>query len=425
MTTRTDKLWQRACSLMPGGVSSPVRAFGSVGGTPRIIERAKGSRLYDVEGREYIDYIGSWGAMILGHGHPEVVRALMVCLERGTSYGTPCPQEIELAGEITARMPSIEKIRFVNSGTEAVMSAMRLVRAVTGRELIIKFTGCYHGHADALLVKAGSGVATLGLPDSPGVTRGSVETTLTADYNDLAAVERLFAAHRDAIAAVLVEPIAGNMGVVPGEDQFIHGLRELTATHGALFVFDEVMTGFRVSPGGAQAMYGITPDLTCLGKIIGGGLPVGAYGGRAELMDLVAPAGPVYQAGTLSGNPLAMTAGLATLRALDDAAYMALEKTSQALQRGLEEILREVNTPGVVQRVGSMLTLFLTDKPVRNFADAKAADQRRYAAFFHGMLDRGIHLPPSGYEAWFISAAHEEDAVDRTLTAATAALRAM
>lgn len=408
---------------MPGGVSSPVRAFGSVGGVPRIIERAQGCRLYDVEGREYIDYIGSWGAMILGHAAPQVVPAMTECLKGGTSFGTPSSIEIELAAEITSRMPSIEKIRFVSSGTEAVMSAMRLARAATGREHIIKFTGCYHGHSDALLVQAGSGVATLGLPDSPGVTRGSVKTTLTAPYNDLAAVKKLFGAHRGQIAAVIIEPIAGNMGVVSGDDEFIHGIHELTTAHGALLIFDEVMSGFRVAPGGAQAHYSVTPDLTTLGKVIGGGLPVGAYGGRAELMDLVAPTGPVYQAGTLSGNPLAMTAGLATLRALDDQAYAALSGVSTELQAGLEQALRAEHVPGIVQRAGSMLTLFFTDRPVRNFVDARAADHRRFAAFFHAMLERGIHLPPSGYEAWFVSAAHDQDAIEKTLIAARAALR--
>lgn len=423
MMTRNDELWRSALSLMPGGVSSPVRAFGSVGGVPRIIERAQGCRLYDVEGREYIDYIGSWGAMILGHAAPQVVSAMTECLKGGTSFGTPSTIEIELAAEITSRMPSIEKIRFVSSGTEAVMSAMRLARAATGREHIIKFTGCYHGHSDALLVQAGSGVATLGLPDSPGVTRGSVKTTLTAPYNDLAAVKKLFGAHRGQIAAVIIEPIAGNMGVVSGDDEFIHGIHELTTAHGALLIFDEVMSGFRVAPGGAQAHYSVTPDLTTLGKVIGGGLPVGAYGGRAELMDLVAPAGPVYQAGTLSGNPLAMTAGLATLRALDDQAYAALSGVSTELQAGLEQALRAEHVPGIVQRAGSMLTLFFTDRPVRNFVDARAADHRRFAAFFHAMLERGIHLPPSGYEAWFVSAAHDQDAIEKTLITARAALR--
>ncbi len=423
MMTRNDELWRSALSLMPGGVSSPVRAFGSVGGVPRIIERAQGCRFYDVDGREYIDYIGSWGAMILGHAAPQVVSAMTECLMGGTSFGTPSTIEIELAAEITSRMPSIEKIRFVSSGTEAVMSAMRLARAATGREHIIKFTGCYHGHADALLVQAGSGVATLGLPDSPGVTRGSVETTLTAPYNDLAAVKKLFDAHRGQIAAVIIEPIAGNMGVVSGDDEFIHGIHELTTSHGALLIFDEVMSGFRVAPGGAQAHYGVTPDLTTLGKVIGGGLPVGAYGGRAELMDLVAPAGPVYQAGTLSGNPLAMTAGLATLRALDDQAYAALSGVSTELQTGLEQALRAEHVPGIVQRAGSMLTLFFTDQPVRNFADARAADHRRFAAFFHAMLERGIHLPPSGYEAWFVSTAHDQGSVEKTLIAVRAAFR--
>lgn len=420
--TRGDELFHRALRLFPGGVNSPVRAFKSVGGTPRIVERARGCRLTDVDGRSYIDYIGSWGPMIAGHAHPDVMRAILKCAQYGTSFGTPSPPEIELAEEIVARMPGIEKIRFVNSGTEAVMSAIRLARAATGRTHVVKFEGCYHGHADLMLVKAGSGVATLALPDSPGVTRGSAQTTLVAPYNDLAAVERLFERYGNEIAAVIIEPIAGNMGVVPADEDFLHALRSLTAERGALLIFDEVMTGFRVTPGGAQAFYGVSPDLTTLGKIIGGGMPVGAYGGRTDLMDLVAPAGSVYQAGTLSGNPLAMSAGLATLRLLDDAAYVGLKMGSARLQHGLETLLKRKGGPGVVQRAGSMLSLFFIDRPVRNFTDARAADHAKFAAFFHGMLERGVHLPPSGYEAWFVSMAHDDAAIDETLDAAADAL---
>ena len=422
---KSQELFQRALELMPGGVNSPVRAFRSVGGVPRFIASARGCRLTDVDGRSYVDYIGSWGPMILGHAHPGVTRALGECLENGTSYGTPCPAEVELAEEIRRRMPSMDRVRFVNSGTEAVMSAIRLARAATGRTHIIKFDGCYHGHADSLLVKAGSGVATLGLPDSPGVTAGSTETTLIAAYNELDAVQKLFESHSKKIAAVIVEPIAGNMGVVPPRDGFLKGLPELTKSHGALLIFDEVMTGFRVAAGGAQAVYGVTPDLTTLGKIIGGGLPVGAYGGRADLMEMIAPAGPVYQAGTLSGNPLAMAAGLATLCQLDDAAYATLEARSAKLASGLEMLLDELGVPGVVQRAGSMLTLFFGESAVRNFDDAKACDHRRFAAFFHAMLERGVHLPPSGYEAWFISLAHDEAAISETLSAAREGLRSI
>ncbi len=410
---------------MPGGVNSPVRSFGGVGGMPRVIARASGCHLFDVDGRRYIDYIGSWGPMIAGHAHPAVIDAIAQTARLGTSFGTPSPLEIELAREIVARVPTVEKIRMVNSGTEATMSALRLARAATGRERILKFAGCYHGHVDGLLVQAGSGPATLGVPDSPGVTRGAAQDTLVACYNDLDSVQRRFAESRNSIAAVIVEPIAGNMGVVPPADGFLAGLREITRQHDALLIFDEVMTGFRVARGGTQELYGVAADLTTFGKIIGGGLPVGAYGGPARLMDRIAPAGPVYQAGTLSGNPLAMAAGLATLRLLDSAVYQLLDDKSAALADGLKAAAESAGIPIVVQRAGSMITLFFSDRPVGNFAEARATDHNRFAQFFHGMLDRGVHLPPSGYEAWFVSLAHDDCAIEQTLCAAREALAAM
>ncbi len=420
-----DRLFSEACRLIPGGVNSPVRAFRAVGGTPRFIERAAGCRLYDVTGRDYIDYVGSWGPMILGHAHPQVIAAVTAAAHHGTSYGLPSRPEVELAGLICERMPAIEKVRMVNSGTEAVMGALRLARAATRRDKIIKFAGCYHGHADALLVRAGSGAATFGLPDSPGVPAGATRDTLIACYNNLASVDRLLNEHGDAVAAIIVEPVAGNMGVTPPEDGFLAGLRDRARSAGALLIFDEVMTGFRVAPGGAQELYRISPDLTTLGKIIGGGLPVGAYGGRADLMDRVAPAGDVYQAGTLSGNPLAMAAGIATLRLLDERVYIELERQADRLAHGLKQACAQARVPATVQRVGSMLTLFFTDKPVRCFDDAQSADHGRFAAFFQAMIGRGVHLPPSGYEAWFISAAHDDDAIDATLSASRDALAAI
>ncbi len=420
----TSEQWfSRARQLMPGGVNSPVRAFRSVGGTPRFIRRAAGCRMTDVDGRTYIDYVGSWGPMILGHAAPAVLAEIEEALRRGTSFGAPSPLEVELAEEIRSRVPSVERIRMVNSGTEAAMSALRVARAGTGRDKVVKFTGCYHGHADAMLVKAGSGVAALGLPDSPGVPAGATETTLTVPFNDLSAVGEVFALAGPQIAAVIVEPVAGNMGVVPPDDGFLQGLRRITIDHGALLIFDEVMTGFRVARGGAQARYDVRPDLTTFGKVIGGGLPVGAYGGRADLMDQVAPAGPVYQAGTLSGNPLTMAAGLATLRRLDDEAYARLEVTSVRLEAGLRRVLAEAGVRATVQRVGSMLTVFFGTTGVRNFADASRANHGQFAAFFHGMLRQGVHLPPSGFEAWFVSLAHDFDAIDATIEHARTALR--
>ena len=404
-TARSKALMTRAADLFPGGVSSPVRAYRAVGGTPRVIERGRGSRLWDVDGNELIDYVGSWGPAILGHAHPSVVAAIVAAAERGTSYGAPTPGEVELAELIVAAMPSIERLRFVSSGTEAAMSTVRLARAATGRDRIVKMAGGYHGHADALLVHPGSGAT--GMPASGGVTAGAARDTLVAPYNDLDAVERLLAPGD--VAAVIVEPVAANTGVVPPAPGYLEGLRAATARHGTLLVFDEVITGFRVAHGGAQARYGVTPDLTVLGKIIGGGLPVGAYGGRENLMALVAPEGPVYQAGTLSGNPLAMAAGAATLRELGPGIYERLEVAGGRLAHGLEAAARVAGVPARVARVGSLLTLELEGFP----------------RFFHAMLDSGVMLPPSRHEAWFLSAAHADEDLDATLDAARAALASL
>ena len=421
--SRSRALFEQARRLIPGGVNSPARAFGAVGGTPPFIARARGSHLWDVDGNEYIDYVLSWGPLVLGHAPPTVVRAVQEAAERGTSYGAPTEGEVELARLIVEAMPSLEMVRFVNSGTEATMSALRLARAATGRDKIIKFAGCYHGHADGLLVQAGSGATTLGVPTSPGVPRDFAQHTLVAPYNQLPGVERLFAAYPKEIAAIIVEPVAANMGVVAPDPNFLQGLRQLTRAHGALLIFDEVVTGFRLGLGGAQAHYCVSPDLTCLGKIIGGGLPVGAYGGRRELMEQLAPTGPVYQAGTLSGNPLAMAAGIATLRALrQPGVYTALESLATSLEGGLKHAAQRRGVPVQVNRAGSMLTLFFTSSPVMDYDSAKAADTRRFAGYFHAMLEAGVYLPCSQFEALFLSLSHTEEEVAATVQAAEQAL---
>jgi glutamate-1-semialdehyde 2,1-aminomutase len=409
---------------MPGGVNSPVRAFKSVGRDPLYITRAKGSRIFDVDGTEFIDYIGSWGPMILGHAHDRVINAIKEAAESGTSFGASSEKEIELAELVKAFVPSVEMIRMVNSGTEATMSAMRLARGFTGRDKIIKFEGCYHGHGDSFLSKAGSGVMTLGLPDSPGVTRSTAADTLNAVYNDLASVERLVESNRGEISAVFIEPVGGNMGCVPSDREFLVELRELCSSEGILLIFDEVMTGFRLARGGAQELYGVTPDLTTFGKVIGGGLPVGAYGGRREIMEMIAPAGPVYQAGTLSGNPLAMTAGVETLRIIDEDStfYAGLEQTGARLEEGIRDIMSGLGRHLTLNRVGSMFTLFFTSDKVTDFTSAKISDTSAFASFFRSMLERGIYLPPSQFEACFISAKHSLDDVSETLRAMDLAL---
>lgn len=417
MKTTSERLFAQSKKFLPGGVNSPVRAFKAVGGTPPFIKDAYGAWLTDMDDNPYIDYVGSWGPMILGHADPDVVKTLEYAVHKGTSYGMPSPLEAELAEIIVDRVDSVDMVRFVNSGTEATMSAIRLARAATERETIIKFAGCYHGHADSFLIQAGSGVATFGLPDSPGVTRGAAKDTRIAIYNDLDSVEEIFEAEGETVAAVIVEPVAGNMGVIPPNPGFLEGLRRLCDEYGALLILDEVMTGFRVAYGGAQELYSITPDLTTFGKVIGGGLPVGAYGGSEELMRKISPDGPVYQAGTLSGNPLAMAAGIATMKKLSEDSYQQLETAGEHLEDQLGSVLAGAGFPSIIQRVGSMLTLFFTDKPVENFDDAASADHERFGAFFNAMLTNGIHLPPSGYEAWFISLVHDEDVIARTIQA--------
>jgi glutamate-1-semialdehyde 2,1-aminomutase len=416
-------LLERAERLLPGGVNSPVRAFRAVGGSPVFVRSASGAHIVGADGKEYVDYVGSWGPAILGHAHPVVVDRVREAAGRGLSFGAPTELEVEFAEAIVRRYPSIEMLRCVSSGTEATMSALRAARGFTGRDVIVKFDGAYHGHADALLVKAGSGLATFGAPDSAGVPAAVVANTVTAPYNDTRALADLFAREGSRIAAVIVEPVAGNMGCVPPEPGFLEGIVELCKKHGAVSIFDEVMTGSRLSSGGAQGRYRLRPDMTCLGKVVGGGMPLAVYGGRADVMRRIAPLGPVYQAGTLSGNPLAVAAGLATLELLDDTVYARLEELGARLEAGLRRALADEHVPGVVQRVGSMITLFFHDGPVRSFQDAARSDTARFGAFHRGLVDRGIYWPPSQFEAAFLSAAHTNDDVDQTVQAAREAMR--
>jgi glutamate-1-semialdehyde 2,1-aminomutase len=416
------ELFQRAEKLLPGGVNSPVRAFRAVGGNPVFVERAKGSKLYGADGKEYVDYVGSWGPAILGHAHPEVIAAVQAVAAKGLSFGAPTELEVRFAAAIAELYPSIEMLRCVSSGTEATMSALRAARGFTGRDVIVKFDGAYHGHADALLVKAGSGLATFGAPDSAGVPAATVQGTVTAPYNDADALRDLFAREGSRIAAVIVEPVAGNMGCVPPEPGFLQAIVSLCEQYGAVSIFDEVMTGSRLSRGGAQQRYGLKPAMTCLGKVVGGGMPLAVYGGRADIMKTIAPLGPVYQAGTLSGNPLAVTAGLKTLELLTPASYDALERTSARLEQGLAQALAATNVRGVVQRVGSMLTLFFSEAPVRSWTDAARCDTARFGVFHRGLTERGVYWPPSQFEAAFVSIAHTDADVDLTVRAATEAL---
>jgi len=421
--SRSADLFDRARAILPGGVNSPVRAFRAVGGTPFFVARAAGARLTDVDGKTYIDYVCSWGPLILGHAHPAVLDAIRAAAEKGWSYGAPCEAELELAEVVRRRMPSVEMVRFVNSGTEATMAAIRLARAATGRSAILKFDGCYHGHADSFLVKAGSGVATLGLPDSPGVPAAFASLTLTAPFNDVAAVEGVFQRHGDELAAVIVEPFVGNAGFIAPEPDFHPALRALCDRHGALLIFDEVMTGFRVAPGGAQQRLGIRPDLTTLGKIVGGGMPVGAYGGRVDLMGLIAPAGPVYQAGTLSGNPVAMAAGLATLRETERPGfYETLERRTARLVAGIGDAASRHGVPVTTGHAGSMWGAYFTAGPVRNFSQARNSDAARFARWHRAALARGVFLAPSAFEAGFVSSAHTDADIDHTIAQLDAAL---
>lgn len=420
MTTRRSKvLFQKAQKLLPGGVNSPVRAFKSVGGSPLFIRKARGAYVWDADANRFIDYVGSWGPMLFGHAHARILRAVKAAAGRGTSFGAPTETEIRIAELIVKLVPSIEVVRMVNSGTEATMSAIRLARAFTGRPKIVKFEGCYHGHADAFLMKAGSGALTFGTPDSPGVPRGVAEDTLMATYNDIDSVHRLIEQWKDAIAAVIVEPVVGNMGCIPPKPGFLASLRRLCKDAGILLIFDEVMTGFRVAPGGAQELYGVTPDLTTLGKIIGGGLPVGAYGGRRDIMKLVAPEGPVYQAGTLSGNPLAMAAGLEMLKMVVTrrAAYQRMEKMGKLLEDEIRHHLLSIGKPYTLNRVGSMFTVFFTEVEVVDYASAKTSDTKAFASYHRAMLEEGIYLPPSQFEAAFLSTAHTEREIEKTIRA--------
>jgi glutamate-1-semialdehyde 2,1-aminomutase len=423
---RSKRLFAEAKEVIPGGVNSPVRAFRGVGGEPVFFARGKGPFLYDVDGNEYVDYVGSWGPLLLGHAHPEVLAAIEEAARGGTSFGAPTEREVRFAEQILKLVPSMQRVRLVSSGTEATMSALRLARGFTGRDKIVKYDGGYHGHADCLLVGAGSGAATLGIPGSAGVTAGTAADTLTIPWNDEAALRAVFAAHPRQIAAVIFEPVCGNIGCVPPEPGYLQTLRDITRGEGALMICDEVMTGFRVALGGAQARYGIDPDLTCLGKIIGGGLPAAAYGGKAEIMSRIAPEGPVYQAGTLSGNPLAVAAGQKMLELLSrPGVYDELEASAAQLTDGLSAIAKEAGVATITNRVGSMFTTFFTDGPVRNYADAKRSDTQRFGRFFHAMLDHGVYLAPSQFEAAFVSLAHDARTIDRTLTAARAAFRSI
>jgi glutamate-1-semialdehyde 2,1-aminomutase len=423
-TRRSQALFTAAQEVIPGGVNSPVRAFRAVGGQPLFIERGQGPYLFDVDDNRFIDYVLSWGPLILGHAHPRVVEPLKRALERGTSYGAPTALETELAELVHKLMPSVQMVRFVNSGTEATMSALRLARAFTGRDKIIKFEGCYHGHADLLLVQAGSGVVTLGLPDSPGVPRGAVQDTLVAPYNDLAAVEALFRLNQKEIAAVIVEPVAGNMGVVPPAEDFLPGLRELTHKYDALLIFDEVMSGFRIALGGAQALYEVAPDLTTLGKVIGGGLPVGAYAGRRDIMETIAPIGPMYQAGTLSGNPLAMTAGIETLKYLSEpGVFDGVVARTQRLSAGIGEAAHAAGVPIYQTQVGTMFCTYFIDSAVKDWTTVSQSDTKRFGRFFQAMVERGVYVAPSQFEAGFMSTEHDDDVVDVTIEAAQAAFQ--
>jgi glutamate-1-semialdehyde 2,1-aminomutase len=421
---RSKALFMEAKKHIPGGVDSPVRAFRGVGGQPLFIAAGQGSRLTDEDGNTFIDYVLSWGPLILGHAYPRVVSALKVALEHGTSYGAPTALETELAKLVKEAVPSIEMVRFVNSGTEATMTALRLARAYTGRDKIIKFEGCYHGHPDMLLVQAGSGVSTLGLPDSPGVPSGTVADTLVAPFNNLDAVRQIFAANKGQIAAIIIEPVGGNMGVVPPQPGFLEGLRQLTEEEDSVLIFDEVMTGFRVAYGGAQEYYGITPDLTCLGKVIGGGLPVGAYGGRREIMERVAPLGDMYQAGTLSGNPLAMTAGIETLKVIrDKQTFAEIDRKAAALAYGITDAAAKAGVPVFGTRVGTMFAVFFTDQEVVDYASAKTSDTERFGRYFHGMLEQGVYLAPSQFEAGFMSLVHSDDDIEHTIQSAARTLQ--
>ena len=423
---KSEALFAEAQKYIPGGVNSPVRSFNAVGGTPPFIARGKGSRVWDVDGNEYIDYLGSWGPLVLGHSHPAVVEVLIKTAESGTSFGAPVEQEVELAKMICTALPSVDSVRLVSSGTEACMSAIRLARAFTGRDKIIKFAGCYHGHADGLLVKAGSGALTHGIPTSAGVPESYASETLVAEYNDIESVEKFFAANPSGIAAVITEPVAGNMGVVPPAPGFLEALRKVTQDNGALLIFDEVITGFRVGPNGAQGLFNVTPDITTMGKIIGGGLPVGAYGGRKEIMEMVAPLGPMYQAGTLSGNPLAVSAGIATLTELSKpGVFERIDGLTQRLTEGVTAAFQKAEIPATINRVGSMFTGFLNPGPVARLADAENSDTEMYGRYFHAMQEQGVYIAPSQFEAGFVSIAHTEADIDATIDKVTAALRSL